>query len=171
MDNLEHIPLRVRGGYNTIIETPRASRTKFAYDKDTKLFLAKKLLPLGFAFPFAFGFLPSTRGGDGDPLDIMLITDADLPIGALVHCRLIGVIQAEQGWRQEEMVRNDRVLGVPLLSHQDRPPFDIADIPDWELDDLEAFFTGYQHADGKIFRPLARLGAAAAERLVNDSIV
>jgi inorganic pyrophosphatase len=122
-----------------IVETPRHSQVKFAYEPESDVFLAKKLLAMGLHFPFAFGFFPSTRGEDGDPLDVLLINDAPLPMGCLVHCRLIGVIMAEQGSSESETVRNDRLLAVPLLHHQDRPPFDIGDLPDHELDDIEGF--------------------------------
>lgn len=90
--SLEKIPLHASDGYNVVVETPRGSRAKFAYDSETGLFRAKKLLAMGFAFPFACGFFPSTHAEDGDPLDALLLTDADLPMGTLVRCRLIGGI-------------------------------------------------------------------------------
>jgi inorganic pyrophosphatase len=49
---IDKIPLNAPDGYNIVVETPKGSRTKFAYDSETGLFLAKKLLPMGFAFPF-----------------------------------------------------------------------------------------------------------------------
>lgn len=166
MHKLDTLPLRTSdGALNAIVETPRGDRTKFSYDRQTGLFLAKKLMPLGFAFPFPFGFLPSTEGGDGDPLDVLLITGADLPMGTLVHIHLIGVLEAEQS-AGGKMEPNDRLLGVPLLSHQDRPPHELHDLPESELDEIEGFLTGYQRADGKTFRVLARKGAAAAMKLV-----
>lgn len=151
---------------NVIVETPRHSRIKFAYDPDLGVFRAKKLLAIGLSFPFAFGFFPSTRGDDGDPLDVLLVTDADLPVGCLVPCRLIGVMMARQGMSEQEMVRNDRLLGVPMLHHQDRPPFDIGDLPEHELLDLEEFFRAYQRADGKTVEFLGRGDREAAEQLL-----
>jgi inorganic pyrophosphatase len=76
---IDQIPLEAEGGYNVVVETPRGSRTKFSYDPSTGMFLAKKLLAMGFAFPFPFGFFPSTKADDEDPLDVLLLTDADLP--------------------------------------------------------------------------------------------
>ncbi|HZY68708.1 MAG TPA: inorganic diphosphatase [Devosia sp.] len=171
MTDIESLPLRAPGGYNVIVETPRGSRVKFAYDPETRLFRAKKLLAMGLSFPFPFGFFPSTRAGDGDPLDVMLISDVDLLPGTLVHCRLIGVIMAEQQMEAggSEVVRNDRLLAVPLLQHQDRPPFDIYDLPEQELVDIEEFFRTYQQADGKLFEPIGRGDREAAEQLLRDS--
>lgn len=165
---LDKLPLRIAGGYNAIIETPRHSRIKFSYDPEAGIFRARKLLAMGLTFPFPFGFFPSTRGADGDPLDVLLITDAELPMGALVQCRLIGVIMATQGADGGDMIRNDRLLGVPLLHHQDRPPHDIGDLPEHELDDIEAFFRAYQQADGKRFEPLGRGDREDAEHLLRS---
>jgi inorganic pyrophosphatase len=162
---LDKIPLRAPDGYNVIVETPRGSRTKFAYDPETGLFRAKKLLAMGFAFPFAFGFFPSTRGEDGDPLDVLLVSDADLPTGTLVRCRLIGGIAIEETIEGETR-RNDRLLAVPLLRHQDRPPYEVSDIPSAELKDIEDFLVAYQAADGKETKVKARLDKAEAESIV-----
>src|SRR5258708_3049749 len=52
-----------------IIETPKGCRNKFDYDPDSSLFILGGLLPEGMMFPFDFGFIPSTLGDDGDPLD------------------------------------------------------------------------------------------------------
>ena len=93
---IDKIALDVEGGYNVVVETPRGSRIKFVYDSETRLFRAKKLLAMGFAFPFPFGFFPSTKAQDGDPLDVLLVTDADLPTGTLVGCRLMGGIEMEE---------------------------------------------------------------------------
>lgn len=166
--DIEHIELEILGGYHVVVETPRGSRTKFAYDPSTGMFLAKKQLAMGFAFPFPFGFLPSTIAEDGDPLDVLLITNADLPTGCLVKCRLIGGIAVE------EMVggstrRNDRLLAVPLLLHQDRPPFELADISNAQMTDFEAFFVAYQAADGKTVRVAGRLNKSEALAVVQTA--
>lgn len=51
---IDKIPLHAPDGYNVVVETPRGSRTKFAYDPEIGMFRAKKLLAMGFAFPFPF---------------------------------------------------------------------------------------------------------------------
>lgn len=162
---IDKIPLIAPDGYNVVVETPKGSRTKFAYDTETGLFLAKKLLAMGFAFPFPFGFFPSTKAEDGDPLDVLLITDADLATGSLVRCRLLGGIAMEET-TEGNSFRNDRLLAVPLLLHQDRPPFELSDIPSAELKEIEDFLVAYQAADGKRARIVDRLDKAAAAAVV-----
>jgi inorganic pyrophosphatase len=167
MANLEQLPLRRDGVLNAVVETPRGSRVKFSYHAPSGLFEAKKLLALGLAFPFAFGFFPSTRGGDGKPLDVLILTDAQLLMGTLVAVGLIGVIELEQisGTTRE---RNDRLLAVPLFGHQDRPVRDLAELPKGEVDDIEAFLVAYQERDGTKMHVLGREGADAAERLLRE---
>ncbi|MGN6353764.1 MAG: inorganic diphosphatase [Parafilimonas sp.] len=58
-----------------IVETPRGSNAKYNYDEQHSGFKLKKLLPAGMVFPFDFGFIPSTKGGDGDPLDVIIISE------------------------------------------------------------------------------------------------
>src|SRR4051812_16479610 len=93
-----------------IVETPKGSRNKFSYDRETRLFKLGGLLPQGMMFPFDFGFLPSTIGGDGDPLDVMVLMDAPAHVGCLLELRIIGIITAEQT-QDGETTHNDRLLG------------------------------------------------------------
>src|SRR6516162_550853 len=79
-----------------IIETPKGCRNKFDYDPDSSPFMLGGLLPEGMMFPFDFGFIPSTLGDDGDPLDIMVLMDAPAHVGCLIDVRIIGIIDAEQ---------------------------------------------------------------------------
>jgi inorganic pyrophosphatase len=75
---------------NVIIETPKGSRTKFKYDEESGLFMFDKRLPIGQSFPFDFGFLPSTKGGDGDPLDVLVLMEEPTFVGCLVHAQTAG---------------------------------------------------------------------------------
>jgi inorganic pyrophosphatase len=61
-----------------------------------KLFKLSKVMPEGMHFPYDFGFVPSTKAEDGDPLDVLVLSDEPLYVGCVVECRLIGVIEAEQ---------------------------------------------------------------------------
>jgi inorganic pyrophosphatase len=78
-----------------IIETPKGRRNKFDYDPESGLFELAGLLPEGMAFPFDFGFIPSTLA-EGDPVDVMVLMDEPAHVSCLLHVRLIGVIEAEQ---------------------------------------------------------------------------
>jgi len=83
--------------FRVVVETPKGSRNKYAFDPDNRVFELKKVLPAGMAFPYDFGFLPSTKGGDGDPLDVLVLMDEPAFPGCVLKCRVIGVIEGEQG--------------------------------------------------------------------------
>ena len=57
----------------SVVETPRGSRNKYAFDPALGLFELRRVLPRGMLFPFDFGFIPSTTAEDGDPLDVLLL--------------------------------------------------------------------------------------------------
>ena len=95
-----------------IIETPRGARTKLTYDPEREAFVVKKVLPQGMSFPFDFGFIPSTLGDDGDPLDVLVLMDEPVPTGSIVPSRLIGVIEAVQTERDGSSEENHRLIAV-----------------------------------------------------------
>src|SRR5258708_20464997 len=80
-----------------IIETPKGSRNKYAFDPEQKVFELKKVLPAGMAFPYDFGFIPSTRAEDGDPTDVLVLMDEPAFPGCLLKCRPAAIFHAAQG--------------------------------------------------------------------------
>ena len=104
---LEQLPTWVEGHLNVVIETPKNQPNKLTYDIAAGAMRLGKVLPIGMVFPFDFGFLPSTRGADGDPLDVLVLMDAPTPPGCLVDARLVGVLRCVQhqetwGYRRPE---------------------------------------------------------------------
>jgi inorganic pyrophosphatase len=156
------------GDLNVIVETPKGSRNKFSYDQETGLFTLSKLLPAGKVFPLNFGFIPSTRGGDGDPLDILLVFDEILFPGCLVTARLIGGLKVQQS-EKGKMQRNDRLLAVPVLPREYDPPRSIRDLGKELVQDIEEFFVSYQKMMGKECKVLGIMAAKETEKLVRQS--
>src|SRR4051812_46579587 len=71
-----------------IIETPKGSRQKYTYNKELKLFRLKKVLAPGLVFPFDFGFIPGTKGEDGDPFDVLVLSEYQTFPGCIVDVRI-----------------------------------------------------------------------------------
>jgi inorganic pyrophosphatase len=169
MTGLDCLPLRARtGAFNAIVETQRGSRVKFSYDTETGQFRAKKLLALGYVFPFPFGFLPSTRGADGDPIDVLLLTDAVLPMGTLVELKPLGIIEIEQN-EDGRRVRNDRLLGAPLLEGDEGRIERLSEVSERLVYEIEEFLVGYQRAENKQVRIIGRGDAGKAEQLIQQA--
>src|SRR3981081_2949027 len=119
MADLSKLPAKLDPKKRTcraIIQTPKCCRNKFDYDPYARLFMLGGLLPEGMMFPFDFGFIPSTLGEDGDPLDILVLLDAPAHVGCLIEVRIIGIIEAEQS-EDGKTERNDRLLGVAIHSY------------------------------------------------------
>jgi inorganic pyrophosphatase len=81
----------------------------------TIIFELKKV-PAGMAFPYDFGFVPSTEADDGDPVDVLVLMDEPAFPGCVLKCRPIGVIQGQQGGKKNK-VRNDRIIAVEKDAH------------------------------------------------------
>jgi inorganic pyrophosphatase len=151
-----------------IVETPEGCRSKYDYDPESGLFRLHSLLPEGMAFPLDFGFIPSTLGGDGDTLDVMVFTDEPSPVGALVDVRIIGVIAADQdgdGGR----VRNDRILAVAQVSHLYQAVQTLDDLGKAYVEGLTRFWTTKGEIEGRGFRVLAVHGPDEAVDLVRQA--
>ncbi len=167
---LETLPTRDdEGAWLAVIEASQGTRHKLKYTPEWNAFVLSGVLPVGLAFPYDFGFLPSTLGDDGDPLDVLVLADEAMPPGAVVPCRVVGVIEAEQHDRDaKEPKRNDRLLAVALKSHRHGDCRRLKDLPTNVLDEIEQFFVAFNASKGGSFRPLARRGVDAATRLVEQ---
>ena len=170
----EKLPLRMSAfgdepeEINVIIETPQRSRNKFNYDEELGIFKLGGVLPAGAVFPFDFGFVPSTLGGDGDPLDVLVLMDEPAFAGCLVAVRLIGVIEAEQTERDGETMRNDRLIGVAAKAHNHRHVRSLDELSGDLVNEIEHFFVSYNEIKGKEFRPLGRFGPERAYKIIKE---
>jgi inorganic pyrophosphatase len=154
------------GALNVIIETPKGSRNKFKYDEKLGLFKLSGVLPAGAVFPFDFGYIPATLGGDGDPLDVLVLMDEPAFAGCLVPARLIGVIEAEQT-EDGKTERNDRLIAVATDSHDHHEIESLDQISPNLVQEIEHFFVSYNTIKGKQFAPRGRFGPERAQKLVS----
>jgi inorganic pyrophosphatase len=171
MSDLSKVPARDResGDVNVIIDTPKGNRNKYKYDEDKKLFTLSGVLTLGHSFPFNFGFVPSTKAEDGDPIDVLVLMDESTPAGCLVQTRLIGVIEAEQS-EEGKTFRNDRLLGVAAVSKDYSDIRSFKDLNRQLVEEIQHFFISYNEARGKKFKPLGVQGPERAIKLLEESL-
>jgi inorganic pyrophosphatase len=152
-----------------VIETPRGSRNKYSYDPQVGAFRLKKVLPRGSIFPYDFGFIPSTRAADGDPLDVLVLLDEETPPGCLISVRVIGAIEAVQRETAGKWLRNDRLVAVATHAHRHSDAQSIKDLDGRMIQEIEAFFTQYNKLEGKEFRVIGRCGPKGAGKLLDEA--
>jgi inorganic pyrophosphatase len=170
MDLLTKLPPfnRKSGNLNVVIDTPKGSRNKYAYDFDHQAYVLKTVMPKGVVWPFDFGSIPGTKGDDGDPLDALVLMDESAFCGCLVEARLVGVIEAKQT-EKGKTERNDRLISVAAESHTHCGIKSLSHLDATLLEEIEHFFISYNAARGKKFKPLRRGGPEEAKRLVKKS--
>jgi inorganic pyrophosphatase len=169
--NLAHLDCKgpTEGTLQVVIETPRGSRNKFKYDEQLGLFRLNKMLPLGSSFPYDFGFIPSTRGEDGDPLDVLVLMDEPAFPGCVVPVRLLGVLEAEQT-QDGTTVRNDRLLATLVTPYNPPEVTALDQVNEKRLREVEYFFVAYNRMEGRDFRPVGRKGPDGARRLIEKGV-
>ena len=156
------------GMVQVIIETPKGSRNKFSFDADQKIFVLKKVLPAGMAFPHDFGFLPQTLAPDGDPIDVLLLMDEPAFPGIAVRSRLIGIIEGEQV-EGKKRIRNDRLVAIAEANHMYANIKKLRDLPDLFLRELEDFFVNFHRLEGKTYKLLGVKDTAVAKRMIEKA--
>ena len=153
-----------------VIETPRGSRNKYTYDEQNDYFELTKVLPAGTVFPLDFGFIPNTLAEDGDPLDILVITDYPGFTGCVVKVRVIGVLMVEQTEKDGKSMRNDRIISVASDSLNFADLKNIVDMNINLLDEIIHFFGYYNEMAGKEFKLLKKQGSSTALKLIKQKM-
>jgi inorganic pyrophosphatase len=169
---LGQIPARVEGGFHVVVESPRGARVKWKYEPSWNAFAISRPLPLGLAYPYDWGFVPSSRAPDGDPLDAMIVWDQESIPGTVVPCRAIGVLKIEQDSKEKpgKRERNDRLLAVPLSAPRHELLTSVFDLSERERDELEQFFQAVVAFQEKNLTLLGWNGADEAERVLASCI-
>jgi inorganic pyrophosphatase len=155
---------------DVIIETPANTRTKYKWDAEANAFRAGRVLPLGMSFPFDFGFVPGTKADDGDPIDVLVLADEPLAVGAIVECRVLGAFVVKQSQDVEgKLVRNDRIVAVPTKSVRGASWKTLDDIGADLRDQIADFFKTYVERQGREFELLDTVLPATALKLVREA--
>jgi inorganic pyrophosphatase len=157
---------------HVIVESPRGAAVKLKYDARLEAFTLSRPLPEGVVFPYDWGFVPSTRAADGDPLDVMVLWDRATFPGVVLECRLVGMLAVEQNRKKHptQRQRNDRVFAVPIDAPRQSSLKTVGALPARVKRELEAFFVASTAFENKRLEFLGWSGPAAAERLVRASL-
>jgi len=152
-----------------VIEIPAGSFTKYEIDKTTGHIVVDRFQSMPVSYPGNYGSIPSSKAGDGDPLDVVVLTREPVVPGAFIRVRPIGVLQM-----MDDGEKDDKVIAVPA-SRID-PTYDhihdILDLPEIERQRIEAFFRVYKQlpAGRSSVELNGYLGAKEAQAMVKAAI-
>lgn len=129
---------------NGIIEIPRGSRAKYEIDKESGLIKLDRVIYASMYYPLNYGFIPQTLGEDGDPLDIVVLTQVSVVPLCLIPSKVIGVMQMiDRGEADEKIIavaeEDPSVSGIS----------DVNDLPPHLISELRHFFENYKTLENK----------------------
>jgi len=127
--------------FDVIIEVSKGSNLKYEISKETNLLRLDRVLHTSMFYPGNYGYFPQTLAGDGDPLDVIVLTDYVLQPGIVVECKIIGVLLTE-----DEKGLDEKILAVPSdkVDKSYVKVNSLEDIPTLTLEKIEHFFTNYK---------------------------
>ncbi len=164
LDNVtpgKHVP----DAFNVIIEIPmNADPVKYEVDKETGAIFVDRFMSTSMHYPTNYGYVPKTISGDGDPVDVLVITPVPLIPGVVCACRPLGILkmQDEAGGDSKLLaVPTDKILSIytQWKSHEDLNPA--------RLKTIQHFFEHYKDLEpGKWVKVLGWEGPEAAKQEV-----
>src|SRR5258707_3060935 len=168
MRNLWHdLPagLHVPECITAVVEIPSGSRNKYELDKVSGMLKLDRVLFSAVHYPGDYGFIPRTLHEDGDPLDILVLVKGQTFPGCQIDVRPIGVLKMLDRGEPD-----DKIISVPLHDPFQQEYFDIADIPQHMLKEVEHFFHTYKDLEGKRVEIIGWGKSDEATRIVLESV-
>jgi len=168
---LTKVPLYGKNGtFHVVVESPRGSPLKLKYDPDLGVITLSRPLTLGLTYPFDWGFVPSTAGEDGDPVDAMIVWYGISFPGVVIPCRLLGLVEVEQDKEKKKgRERNDRIIAVPAEDHRCKEMKTVLDLPERVRAEIAIFFLESTAFEAKNAEILGWRGPVAARALIKRS--
>ncbi len=154
---------------NVIIEIPaQAGMIKYEMDKDSGLLSVDRFMPTSMYYPANYGFVPNTLSGDGDPVDVLVITPVPVQAGTLMRVRAVGVLNME-----DESGQDRKILALPIakICAQLAHIKNLEDVPEILRKSIVHFFEQYKALEaGKWVKISGWEGVKAAQTEIEESI-
>jgi inorganic pyrophosphatase len=155
--------------FNVVIEIPMHSEPiKYEVDKDSGAIFVDRFMSTAMHYPCNYGYIPHTIAGDGDPVDVLVISQFALPPGVVVRCRPIGMLKMT-----DEAGDDGKLLAVPVdkLTPMYRSVKSPQDLPQIFLDQVAHFFEHYKDLEpGKYVRVQGWVGMEDAKKEINEGV-
>ncbi|AVP57916.1 inorganic diphosphatase [Pulveribacter suum] len=155
--------------FNVVIEIPaEADPIKYEVDKESGAVFVDRFISVAMHYPCNYGYVPQTLSGDGDPVDVLVLTPYPLQPGVVVPCRALGILKME-----DEAGVDGKVLAVPtakvLKAWEGIKGID--DVNPMQLKAITHFFEHYKDLEeGKWVKVLGWEGLEAAHQEITDGV-
>lgn len=127
---------------DVVIEIPRGVRNKYEYDHEKHVIRLNRHLTSSMGYPAEYGFFPDTLGGDGDPLDVLVLTEFPTFPGCVIEVRVLGALLMV-----DEHGDDTKLIAVPEYDQQWKDARELTDIASRTLDEIQHFFSHYKELD------------------------
>jgi inorganic pyrophosphatase len=148
-----------------VVEIPSGSKNKYELDKESGLIRLDRVLYSAVRYPGDYGFIPRTLYGDGDPCDVLVLVNEPTFPGCQIDVRPLGALRM-----RDLNLPDDKILAVPASDPFYRDYFDIADIPQHFLREVEHFFRVYKDLEGRRVETVGWEKSEVAMALIAESI-
>ncbi|EAI2146066.1 inorganic diphosphatase [Campylobacter lari] len=153
---------------NAVIEIPYGSNIKYELDKESGAIMVDRVMYSAMFYPANYGFIPNTLADDGDPIDVLVLNEYPIQAGAVIPCRLIGVLLME-----DESGMDEKLLAVPVSKID--PRYDniksLDDLSKASLDKIKNFFETYKMLEpNKWVKVKEFAGIEKASEILENSI-
>ena len=155
--------------FNVIIEIPaHADPVKYEVDKESGAIFVDRFMGTAMHYPCNYGYIPHTIAGDGDPVDVLVVSQFALPPGVVVRCRPIGMLAMT-----DEAGEDAKLLAVPVdkLTPMYRSVESPRDLPQITLDQIAHFFAHYKDLEpGKFVKINGWFGQEEAKKEIVEGV-
>ena len=155
--------------FNVIIEIPaHADPVKYEVDKESGAIFVDRFMGTAMHYPCNYGYIPHTIAGDGDPVDVLVVSQFALPPGVVVRCRPVGMLAMT-----DEAGDDAKVLAVPVdkLTPMYRSVESPRDLPQITLDQIAHFFAHYKDLEpGKFVKINGWFGQEEAKKEIVEGV-
>ncbi len=168
MQNLKQLPIGSAAPdmVHAVIEIPKGTRSKIEYDAELEVFKLDRVLFSAVHYPVAYGFIPSTMWHDGDPLDVLVVTDEPLTTGIVLDVIPIGALEME-----DEHGNDLKIIAVAAFDPVINTAKNYTDLPAHKRIEIEQFFTTYKILENKHVTLGEWLDAARAREEIGNARV
>ncbi|MFN3629089.1 MAG: inorganic diphosphatase [Casimicrobiaceae bacterium] len=154
---------------NVVIEIPmNGEPIKYEVDKKSGAIFVDRFMSTAMHYPCNYGYIPATLSGDGDPVDVLVLSPVPLIPGVVVRCRPIGMLRM-----QDEAGSDEKILAVPVdkLTSIYRNVQSPRDLPPVEIDRITHFFEHYKDLEpGKFVKVIGWAEAADARAEILSAV-